>query len=106
MIDVMVLFGADRENAEKQMEQVYLLEKQIATVPPQYDLVTHSTVVSYFSFQSSFLGFQRKYRTSTFIDNSSTFKFYRGEFNFKSSPPPLHPGALQMFACSTAGEYK
>ena len=33
MIDVMVVFGADREKAEKQMEQVYLLEKQIATVP-------------------------------------------------------------------------
>lgn len=32
MIDVMVLFGADRRNATKQMEQVYLLEKKIATV--------------------------------------------------------------------------
>ena len=32
MIDVMVLFGADRKKAVKQMEQVYLLEEKIATV--------------------------------------------------------------------------
>lgn len=32
MIDVMVLFGADLEEAEQQMEQVYQLEKQIAKV--------------------------------------------------------------------------
>jgi hypothetical protein len=32
MIDVMVLFGADRKKAEEQMERVYLLEKDIAMV--------------------------------------------------------------------------
>ena len=32
MIDVMVLFGATRKEAEKQMEEVYLLEEKIATV--------------------------------------------------------------------------
>ena len=32
MIDVMVLFGVERRDAEAQMEQVYLLEDKIARV--------------------------------------------------------------------------
>ena len=32
MVDIMVLFGADRKDAEKQMGKVYLLEREIAAV--------------------------------------------------------------------------
>ncbi|XP_028391399.1 endothelin-converting enzyme homolog [Dendronephthya gigantea] len=54
MVDVMVLFGADRKDAEKQMEEVYVLEKELATIYRNQAGHPHSSTISRLSSYTKF----------------------------------------------------
>ncbi|XP_028391098.1 endothelin-converting enzyme 1-like [Dendronephthya gigantea] len=54
MVDVMVLFGVDRKDAEKQMNEVYMLEKDIAMIYRNHNGRPSSTTIRQLSNHTNF----------------------------------------------------